>query len=53
MLGFFTQDIPGLEMPQVFLRELHPGAMRTNMKIIEKRVNFSCSIREHELLCAE
>ena len=46
---WFSRDIPGLELPQVFLRQLHPGAMRTNWKILEKRVNFSCRMREHEI----
>ena len=46
---WFSRDIPSLEVPQVFLRQLHPGAMRTNWKILEKRVNFSCRMREHEL----
>ena len=46
---WFSRDIPGLEVPQVFLSQLHPGAMRTNWKILEKRVNFSCRMREHEL----
>ena len=36
-------------MPQVFLRQLHSEALRTNRKIIEKQVNFSCRMREHEL----
>ena len=45
---WFSRDIPGLEVPQVFLSQLHPGAMRTNWKILEKRVNFSCRMREHE-----
>jgi hypothetical protein len=49
MLWFSTQDIPGLEMPQVFLRQLHSEALRTNRKIIEKQVNFSCRIKKHEL----
>jgi hypothetical protein len=53
MLWFSTQDIPGLEMPQVFLRQLHPEALRTNRKIIERRVNCSCRMREHELRCSE
>ena len=38
MLGFSTQELPGPEMPQVFLRQLHPGIMRTTRKITEKRV---------------
>ena len=45
----FSREIPGLELPQVFLSQLHPGPMRTNWKILEKRVNFSCRMREHEL----
>jgi hypothetical protein len=48
MLGFSTQDIPDLEI-QVFLRQLHPGTLRTTRKIREKSVIFSCKMRVRDL----